>query len=120
MKKLSGYVFAVVLLAVSAAASLPQVSSAAPVDQARQGAQGAGADTGPTFDEVVLTVSNILFFLVGIAAVIMIIIGAIKYTTANGDQSNITSAKNTILYSIVGLILAVAAGAIVNFVLDQF
>ncbi len=57
-------------------------------------------------------ITNILIFIVGIASVIMIVIGAIKYTTSNGDSAQITSAKNTIIYSIVGLILAVMAGAI--------
>jgi hypothetical protein len=50
----------------------------------------------------------------------MIVIGGIKYTTSNGDSSAITSAKNTILYSVVGLVVAILAFAIVNFVLGAF
>ncbi|MDB5165234.1 MAG: hypothetical protein JWM00_124 [Candidatus Saccharibacteria bacterium] len=66
------------------------------------------------------TVVNILLFILGAIAVIMIIVGGIRYTTSNGDSSAITSAKNTILYSIVGLVVALLAYAIVNFVLIQF
>lgn len=65
------------------------------------------------------TVANILIFIVGIIAVIMLIIGGIRYAVSGGDQSAVTSAKNTILYAIVGLIIAFLAFAIVNFVTTQ-
>ncbi len=51
---------------------------------------------------------------------IMIVIGGIKYTTSNGDSSSVTSAKNTILYAVVGLIVAMMAYAIVNYVVGKF
>lgn len=60
---------------------------------------------------------NVLIFIIGAVAVIMIIIGGLRYVLSNGDQSSITSAKNTILYSIVGLVVAILASAIVNFVI---
>lgn len=59
---------------------------------------------------------NTLLFVVGAAAVLMIIIGGLRYVLSGGDQSAISSAKNTILYSVVGLIVAFMAYAIVNFV----
>lgn len=58
-------------------------------------------------------------FAIGAIAVLMIIIGGIRYTISNGDQSQITSAKNTILYAIVGLVVAMLAYAIVHFVISQ-
>lgn len=72
-------------------------------------------------DAVNTTVQNvidILFYAIGVIAVIMIIIGGIKYATSNGDSSALTSAKNTILYAVVGLVVAILAYAIVNFVLN--
>ncbi|MNR60667.1 hypothetical protein D3C85_1822070 [compost metagenome] len=48
----------------------------------------------------------------------MLIIGGIRYTVSGGNQSAITAAKNTIMYAIVGIIIAVLAYAIVNFVLS--
>jgi hypothetical protein len=69
---------------------------------------------------LIQTVVNVLLFLLGAIAVIMIVIGGIKYTTSNGDSSAVTSAKNTILYAVVGLIVALMAYAIVNFVIDKF
>lgn len=61
-------------------------------------------------------VTNILLFIVGAIAVIMLIIGGIRYVVSGGDQAAVTAAKNTILYAIVGIIVAILAYAAVNFV----
>ena len=93
---------------------------------------GAGASTGggtsPLCDaagkdklpELVKNLVNLLLAVLGFIAVIMIIIGGIRYTTSNGDSSNTKAAKDTILYSVVGLVVAILAYAIVNFVIDFF
>lgn len=65
------------------------------------------------------TVVNILLFIVGAIAVIMLIIGGIRYVVSGGDQSAVTGAKNTILYAIVGIVVAFLAYAAVNFVITQ-
>lgn len=70
-------------------------------------------------DSVFANIMKVVTFLLGAVAVIMLIIGGFRYVTSNGDQSQITSAKNTILYAIVGLILALMAGAIVGFVVNN-
>ena len=72
--------------------------------------------TQPTVMTTIKNVTNMLVFIIGAIAVIMIIIGGIRYVTSAGDQAAITGAKNTILYAIVGVIVALAAYAIVNFV----
>jgi hypothetical protein len=46
----------------------------------------------------------------------MLIVGGLRYITSNGDAQGATSAKNTILYAIIGLIVAILAYAIINFV----
>ncbi len=61
-------------------------------------------------------VTNILLFLVGAISVIMLIIGGIRYVISGGDQAQVTAAKNTILYAIVGIVVAFLAYAAVNFV----
>ena len=68
---------------------------------------------------VVLSVLKYVFGIIGLIAVIMIIIGGIKYVTSQGDPSRTKSAKDTILYSVIGLIIALAAFAIVSFILDS-
>jgi len=74
------------------------------------------ATLGGRLEDVV----DILLYVLGAIAVIMIVIGGIRYATSNGESSQISSAKNTILYAVIGLIIAVMAYAIVNFVLDSF
>lgn len=75
--------------------------------------------TGPDITSIVRVAVNILSILVGVAAVIMIIIGGLKYITSNGDSNAISSAKNTIIYAIVGLVIVATAQFIVQFVLNK-
>ena len=62
------------------------------------------------------TIVNIMLFIVGAVAVIMLIIGGVRYVVSGGDQNAVTGAKNTILYAIIGIVVAVLAFAVVNFV----
>lgn len=67
-------------------------------------------------------VENILFtvyFWAGIIAVLIIIIGGIRYATSNGDSAQVKSAKNTILYAVVGLVVIIMAAAITQFVIQS-
>ena len=82
--------------------------------------QASSTDTSQQAQSMVGTVINIILFIVGIIAVIMIIIGGIRYVLSNGDASGIQSAKNTILYAVIGLVIAMLAFAIVNFLVAQF
>lgn len=86
-----------------------------------QGATCAkGAETPNTLfgdGGIFTTIVNILLFIIGAISVIMLIIGGIRYTISGGDSSAVTAAKNTIMYAIIGIIIAVLAFAIVNFVL---
>lgn len=66
------------------------------------------------------TITNVLLFIIGAVSVVMLIIGGIKYTVSQGDSAAITSAKNTILYAIVGIVVAILAFAVVNFVIGNF
>jgi hypothetical protein len=63
---------------------------------------------------------NIVYFLAGTIAVIVIIIAGIMYVTAAGNSGNITKAKNMLLYAVVGLVIIIAAYAITNFVIVRF
>ncbi len=71
--------------------------------------------TGGMFEVIV----NILLFLIGAVSVIMLIYGGIRYTTSGGNAKSVESAKNTIMYSIIGLIVAILAYAIIQFVVTQ-
>ena len=64
------------------------------------------------------TITNTLLFIVGAIAVIMLIIGGVRYTISGGDSKQVESAKNTIMYAIIGIIVVILAYAVVNFVID--
>jgi len=66
------------------------------------------------------TITNVLLFIIGAISVIMLIIGGIRYVVSGGDSSAVTSAKNTILYAVVGIVVAILAYALVNFVVTSF
>lgn len=91
------------------------------VERGVQSARGEGqpaelfGDTG-----IITSVTNTLLFIVGALAVIMIIWGGIRYAVSGGNASAVTAAKNTILYALVGLIIAFLAFAAVNWVLSIF
>jgi hypothetical protein len=74
---------------------------------------------GEKLNEIVKLVINIFSVVVAVVAVIMIIIGGLKYIMSGGDSGNITGAKNTILYAIIGLVIVALAQFIVRFVLDK-
>lgn len=66
---------------------------------------------------VILRVVDIVSFIIGVAAVIMVILGGLKYITANGDANSLSSAKNTILYAIIGVVVAAFANIIIRFII---
>ena len=73
-----------------------------------------------TLGDRVKDIVNILLFVLGAIAVIVIVIGGIRYALSGGDSSQVSAAKNTILYAVVGLVVAILAYSIVNFVLGAF
>jgi Type IV secretion system pilin len=68
---------------------------------------------------IIRTVINVASAIVGAVSVVMIIIGGFKYITSGGDSNNVSGAKNTILYAIVGLVIVAFAQIIVQFVLER-
>jgi hypothetical protein len=122
----------ILALTMGAGVLLPAGGAAAlsPAEQANNGLTAAGGNNdktcGPngnaqcTLGDRIAQVINVLLFLIGAVSVIMIIIGGIRYVLSNGDSTQITGAKNTILYAVIGLVVALLAYAIVNFVVTQF
>jgi cytochrome bd-type quinol oxidase subunit 2 len=76
-------------------------------------------DAEGEINNILKLVINIFSLVVGVISVIMIIIGGLKYITSGGESSNITGAKNTILYAIIGLVIVALAQVIVRFVLGR-
>lgn len=89
-------------------------------NQITQGSGATGANTGATIEGGLKQVVNVLLFLIGAVSVIVIIIGGIMFTVSAGDAGRAKKAKDTILYAVIGLIIAILAFSIVNFVVRQF
>lgn len=70
-------------------------------------------------NKLITQIINVLSVIIGIVAVIMIIWGGFKFITSSGDSGNVSSAKNTVIYAIVGLIIVALAQVIVRFVLNK-
>lgn len=68
---------------------------------------------------VLAKVTRIISYVAGAASVILLIIGGFMYVLSNGDTSKITSARNTIIYALVGLVIVVIAQSIVIFVINR-
>lgn len=71
-------------------------------------------------DNLIKNILNILLYIVGAAAVIVIIIAGIRYTVSSGNQQAVEGAKKMLIGGVIGVAVAVFAYAIVNFVLVQF
>jgi len=79
----------------------------------------AAAAVDGTVDNLTARIVSVLSFIIGVASVIVIIIGGFMYVVSAGNSDTTTKAKNTILYALVGLVISVFAQAIVRFVLSS-
>lgn len=113
--------------AAAAALSAPTPAStfaSAFKDQACQGLTDLDSSTGcnATADNgihnLVTSIVKLLSTIVGILAVIFIIVGGFKYVTSGGDSNRVSSAKNTIIYALVGLVIVAISQFLVNFVFN--
>jgi len=119
MRRILRFCLPVLLIGVMAAmVAVPEVSALT----LQEGAEAARCDGCPAnlFGDtgVFKQVTNTILYIVGIIAVIMLIIGGIRYVISGGDSKKVTDAKNTVLYAIIGLVIAFLAFAIVNFVIS--
>jgi len=103
---------------------MPQMASAINVyDEACTGdnantalCKGRNEDQLPA---MIKNIVNVLLYVLGAVSVIVIIMAGIFYTLSAGESAQVTKAKNTLLYAVVGLIVAILSYAIVNFVIDK-
>jgi hypothetical protein len=123
-RKTIAYITTLGLAAVSLASILLAPTSFAFNLSIEDGANSArGADQATDLfgsAGIFTTVTNVMLFIVGAISVIMVVIGGLRYVVSGGNSGNITTAKNTILYAIVGLIIAIMAYAVINFVIGSF
>jgi hypothetical protein len=108
----------------SAAASSSATACTGAVLSIQAGADCAnpGATNKGLFEQggIFQTIANTLIFLVGAIATLFLIIGGLRYVISNGDPKSVTAAKDTILYAIVGIIVAILSYSAVSFVISKF
>ena len=125
MKKIKYILLTLGLIAGFGLAVIPNVASAQTKTAISEACKAApesplckqSSVTGKVF---VTNLVNSLLYVLGAVSVIVIIIAGIFYATSNGDAALITKAKNTLLYAVVGLLVAIMAYAIVSFVISRF
>lgn len=122
MKKVVALLFSAIAVLVFTAAPLPVLAADCSdvvncIDQGNQ--KAAGSNSNKSVQDLLKTITNVLLFLIGAVSVIMIVIGGFRYVTSRGDATQTTAAKNTILYAVIGVVVAAAGYAIVNFVITN-
>lgn len=111
------YILAIVFM-VGIVAMPAVVSAQDPCAYATQSTLCSSNNTADP-NSVLNTVMNVLFFIVAAVSVIAIIVGGIMYATSAGDAGRTKKAKDTILYAVIGLVVAIFAFAIVNWVVGE-
>jgi hypothetical protein len=124
MKQFVAKLFVAVAVMTAALFPVAPLASAQTKADICKGVAASGASctedqNGSTVNGAIQLVVNLLSSVIGVAAVIMIILGGFKYITSGGDSSSVSSAKNTILYAIVGLLVVAFAQLIVQFVIGE-
>lgn len=86
-----------------------------------QGADPVSDDSSPIIgpSSILYRAVQIVTLVTGAVSVIMIIVGGFKYVVSGGDSSATKSAKDTILYAVIGLVIALFAQIIITFVLSS-
>jgi len=85
----------------------------------KQGCTSQNGTGGVSVQNLITTIVNILSLIVGAAAVIMIILSGMKFISSGGDANKVSSAKSSLIYAIIGLIIVALTQAIIHFTLDN-
>lgn len=119
MKKLAKIILPMILAAVIVTLGVTSSVSAMTLKEGAEAARCTGCPSNLFGDSGIFRqITSTILYIVGIIAVIMLIWGGIRYVVSGGDAKKVTDAKNTVLYAIIGLIVAFLAFAIVNFVIN--
>lgn len=123
MNKIKLFVISLGLVSCFGLATLPSMAAAAdsPLSAACEENPDATVCKNQNTDinGVISAIVNTLLFGIGVVSVGMIIFAGVRYSTSMGDAGNITKAKNTLLYAVIGLVVALLAYPIVHWVVDR-
>src|SRR5690606_2096912 len=112
MKTITKTVILTAVLLLGVSMLLPASDVLAQADQVRDGVNDVGGGGALELTSVIKTIINVFLYFIGALSVIMVIYGGFKYVTSSGEASAVTSAKNTIMYAVIGIIVSVLAFSI--------
>jgi len=126
-QKIRTIILGLTLVVMGGLAFAPATVSADLKNDACEGVNSLNGTNSPTcstiagtqLDKLIQRVIQVLSVIVGFAAVVMVIVGGLKYITANGDSGAMASARSTIIYALVGLVIVAIAQILVHFVLHK-
>ncbi len=75
-----------------------------------------GTSTG-TLIQAITNIVNALLTLAAVIAAIFVIIGGVRYITAQGDEDAVAAAKNTVIYAVIGIVVIALSAVVVNFII---
>lgn len=88
------------------------------IDTVKPGTKCGEGEAKSTLGSLVGGAVRTLSFAVGVAAILMVIYGGLKYVTSGGDATKTKNARATVMYSLIGLAVAVLAQVIVNILIN--
>lgn len=132
MKRIRSLLISILAIFSFAPMLAPAIASAA-TDSADNLACGVEGDLAGTTDcssadtvnadssinSIIETALRIFQIVVGIVSVVMIVMGGLRYITSGGETTAVGTAKNTILYALVGIVVVALAEIIIQFVLNR-
>lgn len=98
---------------------VPGAEVLAQADEVKKGINSVSTGSALSFDSAMEAIVSTLLFIIGAVSVAMIIYGGFRYVTSGGEASAVKSAKDTITYAVIGLIVAVLAYSIASFVIGS-
>ena len=120
MKKIKNSILALAIMFGASFCAVPAFAATVFEDACSGSDSALCEDQSTDVGSVVNVIVNTLLYVLGAVCVIVIIIGGVFYVTSMGNASSVEKAKNTILYAVIGLVVALLAYAIVNFVIGKF
>lgn len=121
MKKLLTYfIIFITAIGIASTVSLAPVGAIDITEKGTAESNTLKNDQGQKIEVTIARAISTLLFVLGIIAVIVIIIAGIRFATSNGDPGATKQARNAVLYAAIGLVIAIFAYGIVNFVISTF
>ncbi len=125
-QRLKQFIVSLSIVVLGVGAMTPALASAAASTTFKNNACGGLSEVGGScsgggkeISSVIKTILVVLSSIIGAVAVIMVMLSGFRYITSGGDSQKVATAKSTLIYAIVGLVIVALSQLIVHFVLQK-